>query len=385
MAKNKSSQLPIVETSKNLTQMEVKSLSLKYNLADAHTHQNLSHSQRSIIADLPNIFLESQERKQDELENRFATTFLNLNGQTVGAQLGGNLLCYSSSIAMEIVGKFISHRGFMVSLIEPTFDNIPDIFRSFQIPVISYSDNLILDGNFDRIFSGKIADAIFITLPNNPTGTYLDNTRFSMLAEFCAQSGKILIVDVSFRIFEPGCLFDQYEILENSGTDYILIEDTGKIWPTLDMKVGFLKCSRNLYSELELLHSHILLNVSPFTLNLLSYFIEDSRRDNLYSIRHLLETNRNYLRSKLDSRIFRIACPSSKVSVEFLRLVRRVSSDKLVSYLSSRNIGILSGSKFFWDHPRQGNRYIRVALARTPNAFSDSVNALLDACSEYYQ
>src|SRR5205807_3916332 len=100
---------------------------------------------------------------------------------------------------------------------------------------------------------------------------------------------KILMIDFCFAAFalmdpELG-RFDIYEMLEESGVSYIAIEDTGKTWPIQDAKCALLTVSKDLHQQTYNIHTAILLNVSPFILNLLSAYIDDSMADGFASVK----------------------------------------------------------------------------------------------------
>ena len=89
--------------------------------------------------------------------------------------------------------------------------------------------------------------------------------------------GKTLVVDFCFRFYAAELpRWSQYELLQRSGVSFITIEDTGKTWATLDMKIGMLVCSDDLHDEFYHRHDDLLLNVSPFHLALLTEFIDDT-------------------------------------------------------------------------------------------------------------
>ena len=44
--------------------------------------------------------------------------------------------------------------------------------------------------------------------------------------------GTVLVIDACFRAFDGRAQFDSYEVLDATGVEYVVIEDTGKLWPT---------------------------------------------------------------------------------------------------------------------------------------------------------
>lgn len=362
---------------KNLTLLETLALGYEFNLRDAHTHQGQSPSQTNIIARLPDIFRDAETRKQHDLDNAVTSAFLKLCSQQVAVEIGGTLICYSSSLAMEIVANYLRRYQLSVTLIEPTFDNIADILKRHGIQLNPLEDEVVRYGDLETLLHDLKTDAIFLTLPNNPTGTYLSEERFETVVRHCVEQGKLLILDTSFRLFEPNFCFDQYRLLNLYQPRYIVIEDTGKIWPTLDLKVGFINTSPGLYDDLKAIHSDFLLNVSPFILRLLLEYFEDSNNDNFSSIRDLVLRNRQILRQELQTTILTPAYNTSNVSVEFLHIdSAQIRASELHAQLEARGIYVLPGTYFFWNTPEKGEHFIRIALARDSKTFEKAASFL---------
>jgi hypothetical protein len=59
----------------DITQHEIEALKLEYNLADAHTHQSQSLTQRNIVKRLPELWYESENNKQHVSEQKFIHAF----------------------------------------------------------------------------------------------------------------------------------------------------------------------------------------------------------------------------------------------------------------------------------------------------------------------
>jgi aspartate/methionine/tyrosine aminotransferase len=369
----------VLDQAKNLTQYETKGLAYYYNLADAHTHQRQSATQDIIITRLPELFRDAENRKQPDLDRALVEAYHRLSFQYRAIEVGGTLICYSASLAMEIVANYLRRHHLSTALIEPTFDNIADILKRHEIHLEPLSDGLLNTEDFIAALADFKTEAILLTLPNNPTGTFLTKERFQLLVNFCVEQSKLLIIDTCFRLFEPSFCYDQYQILQDAGARYIVMEDTGKVWPTLDLKVGFLNSSKDIQSELEDIHTDLLLNVSPFILRLLLEYCADSKADNFQSIRRLIENNRAFLRSQISDCKLALAYEHSHISVELLKISSLISAKDIQSYLASHGIFVLPGTYFYWNSPHLGDSFIRIALARDPKMFQEAVLAMTTA------
>jgi aspartate/methionine/tyrosine aminotransferase len=361
-----------VERYANLTQYERVSLGQAFNLADGHAKQYQDEAQEEIRQRLPEIYRASERVVQPDVERDFQAAFFALAGQESAIAHPHTLLCTSASLATDLIATFLSHAGHTVSLIQPCFDNLATILVRRRIAPIPLAEQDITPARLAATFQEMVTDAVFLTFPNNPTGFVLDREEFASLAGLCAQREKILILDWTFRFFSELDEWDQYEILERSGVSYICIEDTGKTWPTLDLKCSIMATSADMYRKILEVHNDVLLNVSPFVLLLLTEYIHDSQRRGLdASVRRAVALNRQELRAALRQSVLVPVPAAAPVSVEWVRLdSTAVKSVDVVALLADVGIGILPGDHFFWSDPSLGSRFVRFALARDPATFT---------------
>lgn len=356
----------------NLTQYERVSLGRAFNLADGHARQYQDDAQGEICRRLPEIYHASERVAQLDAERHFQSTFYALAGQESAIAHPHTLLCTSASLATDLIATFLSREGLTISLIQPCFDNLATILFRRRVPTVPLAEADITFPRLAATFDGLMADAVFLALPNNPTGFVLERAGFASLAELCAESNKILILDWTFRFFSDLNKWDQYEILERSGASYICVEDTGKTWPTLDLKCSILAASADLYRKLLEVHNDVLLNVSPFVLLLLNEYLLDTKRRGLdLSVRRVVSLNRKVLRDALRRSVLTPVSGKAALSVEWVR-IDSIDLDALevVAMLAEVDVGILPGHHFFWDTPRRGSRFVRFALARDPATFA---------------
>jgi aspartate/methionine/tyrosine aminotransferase len=373
----------------DITQHEILALRTRYNLADAHTHQRQSPTQRQIVQRLPQLWFEAEETTQYALEQKFIKKFFRLHRQDTALTLNRTMLFYAASIAMVTIGTFLAQRRLSVSLIDPCFDNLHDILKHNQVPLLPLKEELFHDADaiYRNLQATVTGDVIALVDPNNPTGfTLLKHGRrgFQELIRYCRDHDKILMVDFCFAAFalmDPDFgRFDVYQMLEESGVSYIAIEDTGKTWPVQDAKCALLTVSLDLHAQIYNIHTSILLNVSSFILNLLSAYLDDSAADGFTSVRGVLEENREFARRTLAGSVLDYIEPAVKVSVAWFRIKDpRLSASRLREIAFSRNVYVLPGTYFFWSRKELGERHIRIALARDPRQFRDSILQLREA------
>lgn len=362
----------------DLTQHEIAALRTRYNLADAHTHQGQSASQDKIVSRLPELWRESEAIRQADLERRFTEVFFRLHGQPTASEMDKTLLSYSASVATMVVAMYLARRGMSVSLVEPCFDNLVDLLKHMGVPVAPLPEEALADPaeirrGLDRVDTG----AIYLVDPNNPTGFSLlkDGRRgFEEVVRWCRDTGTVLVIDFCFAAFalcdERHDRFDVYRLLEDSGVTYLAIEDTGKTWPVQDAKCAMITVSEDIRKEVYDLHTAVLLNVSPFVLNFLAQYVEDSIEDSFASVREVITRNREAARRYLAGTVLEHVEPVVNTSVGWFRITDpATTATELQKRLQRHEIYVLPGTYFYWDSPHRGERYVRIALAREPELF----------------
>ena len=379
----------------DITQHEIDALKTRYNLADAHTHQKQSPSQRDIISSLDDLWYHSENQTQYRSEQDFIHAFYTLHGQHTALKRSEQIyLVYAASVGMQITATYLMKNKMRVGLIEPCFDNLHDLMKHMQIPMTPLDESLFheTDQLYNNLMKHSLTlDALVLVDPNNPTGFSLfsrDTKSFMELVRFCCDFNKILILDFSFASFilaSGGTRPDVYEILENSGVRYIAMEDTGKTWPLQDAKCSTILASRELDEDIYNIVTSVLLNVSPFILNIATAYVKDSMADHFASVGNLLDHNRQTVIKHLDKGILEYQTPQVRTSVAWFKINHpEITSDELQRQLQQRQIHILPGKYFFWKHPDLGQRYIRIALARESDLFEEAVSKMELILNEIY-
>lgn len=96
----------------DITQHEILALRTRYNLADAHTHQPQSLTQRHIVHRLPQLWFEAEKTTQYVLEQKFIKKFFRLHRQDTALRLDRTMLFYAASIAMVTIAPSWRSGGF---------------------------------------------------------------------------------------------------------------------------------------------------------------------------------------------------------------------------------------------------------------------------------
>jgi aspartate/methionine/tyrosine aminotransferase len=237
---------------------------------------------------------------------------------------------------------------------------------------------------FRRALSAMDADAICLVTPNNPTGMTLAEGNLRSLLQFCKEHRKLLILDNCFRTYLPRHLvYDQYRMVLDSGVDALLVEDTGKTWPTSEIKAPFFAVSRarGLFDQIYKIYTDCLLHVSPVGIKLVHEFVRLSCHDDLASIHEMVRVNRQTLYENLNG-TFLTPCERSFASVAWLRINHSLNALELKQILDEHGVFVLPGNQFFWHDRRKGDQFIRVALARDADMFAEAAALLGRVCRQ---
>lgn len=373
--------------SATLTDWEWRGLHNRVNLADGHAHFRLPYLIDEAIVALQETFDTRRIVLQDSLELHFRDALLALGGQS--APVRPPSLHYSSSTTIDMTAKTLAAAGARrVGVLTPTFDNIAQLLQRVSLELIPLAEDTVRGAPESWIAQIGSVDAVFLVLPNNPTGWCPDEAWFEALFAAAAHKRIAVAIDFSFRFMAPGlATFDQYGQAEGrTNLDWIFIEDTGKTWATGELKVGMASCSRGLSRTMSEVSGELLLNVPPFTVVLLTNLIERDhesiRRGGDLYVRETVRRNRAVLRHELGaSGREMVAAPDSTISVEWLRLRVREAVE-VANALAERGVSILPGGPFFWDDRAKGAHYVRVALARQAELFPAAARDLANGLSE---
>ena len=366
----------------NLTQFEHLALNSPLNLSDGHARQELTPNQARIIEELPSLWTDAVKRPVSEVESDALSAFFGLLGQHHYPMAEGRVLsCYSSSVAMEIFARSLAGVTGSIGLVHPTFDNIPDILRGVGLKLVPIEEEALHGGDLDPELLRGVG-AIFITTPNNPTGRVVSRERLRRLAEECRRHDVVLALDTCFRGFDTDAHYDHYAVLEASGCRWVVIEDTGKLWPTLELKIGWLVSAADVGLPLAKVHSDILLGVSPLVMSMVRRFCEDAAEGGLADLHEFIAGNRAMLRTTLANVPgVEFLDPFSRTSVERIGIGSR-SNLAVWSALREHNVFALPCQKFYWANPDEGEGILRIALARPPSALAAGAAALRAVLSE---
>lgn len=371
----------------NLTELEVFGLSAAYNLADGHSYISAKKHFSSVLSALPALWHSAVNTPIPEMEKRFKNKFAEYFALEGLREHTHFCVCPTASNSIDIVGAWARAKHYKVGLVEPTFDNLAQLLRRREVALEAVPETMLFDLDaLEQLILGEGLDALFLVNPNNPTGVALDVEAMSNIIALCHKHNVILILDTSFRFCHQTAI-DEYSLLREAGLSFIVLEDTGKQWPTLDTKASLLSYSQDLSTDIRNIYEEIYLCCSNFSLRVIIEFIDATLKKGGISYMHSVVTqNIGIARSELEGTLVGIetAEADSVMSVMWLNIERTALSDlELTDYLGKRGVAVLPGRYFYWNsHHVAGHDRIRIALMKADDIFGSSIRRLKQALLE---
>jgi aspartate/methionine/tyrosine aminotransferase len=267
-----------------------------------------------------------------------------------------------------------------VAVIHPTLDCLPALIHSRGPRVVPISESRLR--RRDPLAGFEPVGGLYIANPNNPSGGVLDPEQLRRLAESCALRDVALAIDSCFRAFDVEAQYDTYAVLDATGVDYVVIEDTSKLWPLGGVRLAFLAFPEHSTLGIPEASADLLMNAPPFAALVVEAFAQDMANGGLALIHERLATNRGILRQALAGSAAELADGHSKVSMSLIRMPDGLPSTRLWGRLLRRGVHAVPGRPMWWALPREGERYLRIALAREQEVIEQAgreIRAELDA------
>lgn len=370
-----------------LTEIETLGLQSQFNFADGHAYHDLGPSQRQLIENLGSIWEHSSQKKVKESEWDYKDAFWRLAESPSLKAYKYFKICPTASNSIDMVAAVLADKKLSTALLEPTFDNLYLLLKRRGVQVSSLCEKDLHTKGVIETLSQSTADSLFLVNPNNPTGYVLSQTQFHEIVDHCVSNKKILLLDNTFRFFvKPE--FDMYQILVDSKVSFISIEDTGKVWPTQDMKASLLIYSMDLAHITELIYEEVYLCISNFSLAVLTHFLVDSKNRGLEdAVWKDVRNRRTLFRSAIHGSALSIHPDSinTELSVEWVQINSLFRNDfAIMNYFKEKNLVLLPGRNFYWSgaHTETRTRNIRFSLLKPMKHFLAAVSALNFGLSE---
>lgn len=370
---------------KHLTDFEIAGLEADLNLSDGHAYHSLEEIFPGVTRKLPEIWEVSENTRVSEAQRAYLAAFGQLIGSETLRTTIKNRIAPTSSNAIDIVSAFLSNHAPRVALVEPTFDNLALLLRRRGCRLQGlHEDTLITALNEDKLEKSippQAFDTLFLVNPNNPTGAVISEAQFTALAAYCAKHGKVLVLDATFRFYNKS-RFDEYQILSNQGGQFIVIEDTGKTWPTHDMKASLMAYQTSNDHLLETVFDEIYLCHSRFALGLFTHLFNETNTCGIERIVHDPIAKRHAILDLAFEDLpfpFMIDRAKAEMPIEWIAtdaLGDAACSLQVDQLLRASGVHVLPGKHFYWNTPNRNINRIRISLAKPIEQVAKTVNVL---------
>jgi aspartate/methionine/tyrosine aminotransferase len=371
-----------MQTGSSLTQLMHAFGDIETNVAEGYPRFAFTASQQAIVDRLPAFMAEAQATPYSILEARAQRALLDAVGQRAAPVGTGRILSYyAAGVAIDIVGRCLARRTTRVAVIHPTLDCLPALIRSRGVEVVPFNESRM--NRRDPLEGLDGVGGLYIANPNNPTGTVEDPQRLRRLAEACARRGVALAIDACFRVFDPRAQYDHYAVLDETGVDYVILEDSGKLWPLGGVRLSFLAFPAHSRLGIPEASADLLMMAPPFSTLVVEAFGHDLAAGGMAVIHERMAANRAIVAKALaGSAVAGLAYPESTVSMALIRLAPGLSSTRLWGRLLRRGVSAVPGRPIWWARGGEGEHYLRIALAREPAVLERAgreIRAELDA------
>lgn len=366
---------------RSLTHYEIEGLNGHLSLADGHASHDPQTALAALISAQGTLWYEGLSLRPSEITSRLIHVWAKLAGEP-GAPCTSCCISPTASNNIGIAAAALKARNKRTWLITPTFDNISLLARRHSVDLHPVQETrLHLDPvGFIRTLGAE--DALFLVDPNNPTGTSLESETLDSILTECAQRGVAIVIDRTFRVYGAKAEKDLIGRLTRAGVSFVLIEDTGKTWPTQDRKVSQMFYSNDWLDSLKIIYEEIYLCPSGADVFFFAKLFELERALGFpESLHKLVRGRRDRLREVLGGTRLRIAPESetSQLPVEWIDIsaTGMADSDLIRRVASGAGVHLLPGRQFYWDrHSDAPTDRIRASLLKPQKVFDESMERL---------
>lgn len=324
----------------------------------------------------PDVFTQLAKTSRRRLEAKFLATYQGVSGERV--DVDDAVFFLTASQAVSVVAKHLADTGVRrIGVPEPTFDNLPRLLRAAGLVPVPFAET-----DEALLAAAATLDAIYLVLPNNPTGWTPSRRALDELPSVAGRAGCRVVIDRTCRFFQQAQYPDLLVTDPASDFDWIGIEDTGKTWSTGGTKVAFVraKTTRTLDAIRDGLDTHMK------SVPLLNFYVTTEAialEQGADRVTQAVSQNRAVLAAALEPLGFSLA--SAPLGVALIRLPADLAlgSSRLAEKLLTEGVEIMSGRSFFWNSPESGEAYMRVALARPTEGYPEQIRALAEAIKAF--
>lgn len=353
------------------------------DLSDGHAKQSLRPASQEVLSLAFRELVGNPELSGPGLVRFFTENLSRHTGQPY--RHGHVELMYSASVAVNAAAQFLRHSGRRtVGVVSPTVDTIAAQFPNAGLRPLPIPEAVVMPDCDLPVLARTAMDALLVVTPGNPSGARLGRHALTKLIEWSVRRRLLLIVDMSFRMFDPQARWDVLNVAEQCDADVIVIDDTGKTLSIGGVKLAVISCTRRLREGLSRICHELRHAVPELDLLLLGSLLAAERENEVDAARALVRKNWAYLARRLHDIGHAVpvadAAPNTfQPTVAWLAI--GPERDRVVAACRDRSLELNPGDSYYWDTVGRnpGSRMIRLALLRDAAYLSRGIDLLAEA------
>lgn len=365
----------------SLTHYEIEGLKSGLSLADGHASHEPQEALKRLVVEQPSVWADGPRYSAEEHVSRVIEAWARLANEPAATK---TRVCIAptASNSIDITSAALKARSKTTHLVTPTFDNLASLARRRAVDLRPLPQEQLDVGLEEFLGSLGKNDALFLVVPNNPTGSSIGSHSLNMVFQESERLGFSIVIDRTFRFYESKSEEDLIGRLQRSGASFVVIEDTGKTWPTQDRKISPIFYSEDWADTLQTIYEEIYLCPSIADVAFFKRLFDLETKSNFPGpLRDLVKDRRNELRAALagSALVFAPESRNSTLPVEWLDISATGLTDiELVRKVETETgVHLLPGAQFFWDQGLAAPRNrARVSLLRPELVFEQCIDRL---------
>lgn len=276
-------------------------------------------------------------------------------------------ICHGGINANELVLMTLLDSGDHIITMTPTYQQLYSFPESFGVEVdlieLKEDKDWIPSINEFMSFIKPNTKMISLNLPNNPTGTTLDDDLLFQLIDLCKENDIYLFVDEAYRgLYNELSVSDLYDKgISTSGLS--------KILSTAGLRIGWIKTQdKTLIKLINERRDYHIISSGPLN-DYLACIVLENYEEILKRNRAILEENKRYLKQWLEDNDL-VSCVIPQYgTICFLKYHLDISSKKLAEKLQNETgVFFVPGACF------QKEYHLRFGLANDPDIVKKGLN-----------
>lgn len=332
-------------------------LKTMHNLS-SHEHRKLLKQSDSLLV---KKVLDLLELDNSMVDNCFLTSS--------GAEAINRVLAYLSEYYTRIT--------FLIPAIDLYYDFSKELCFDSSYFKAEISKPIVVSDLIEHLIENE-SEIVFLTLPNNPTGTSISSADLGVLANFCKKKNIVMVLDICFALVGEESEFLSYFNKLDDDLSCIILWDTGKTFGLRHRKIGFIWSSQNINSDLQETVKNITfelpLSEKLFFIDVLN---EAINHHHVQKINATIKINKQLVKQELSNLIQVYTPEAGSFAILDLTTLSGINSKKydtiMMDIYKDTSLGVISWNAFYPRSKRNTDRFLRICLSRNTDVLSEGL------------